>query len=186
MKTQVHLLMMMLLIIQRLPNPRDQYLVQSAYSLLFKALNNRLLSYSFLYFERWLLHLQSYCICNLCHALDTCCHTIYPLPFPKKGNCPCVGPRLRAVQMSLFRWNVLVGYSKLELVCFTLTLRCINKAIIIDAVRPCFSQLVLSPWNLTTKRFYLIFWDLLCYRLLLTFSIVLFCCCYCFYFLWYY
>ena len=147
MKTRVHLLIMMPVIIQRLPNPSHQYIVQSAYSLLFKALNNRLLSYSLLYFviECRLLHLQSFCICNLCHALDTCCHAIYLLLFPKKGYCPCFGPRLRAVQMSLFRQKILVGYCKLELVCFTLTLRCINKAIIIDAVRTCSCQLVLSP-----------------------------------------
>ena len=159
----------------------DQHLVQSAYSLLFKVLNNRLLPYSLLSFVIgcWLLHLQSNCICNLCHTFDTCCHTIYPLPFLKKGNCPCLGPRLRAVKMSLFRQNLLIGYCKLKLVCFTLTLRCINKAIIIEAVTPCSYQLVLSPWNLTTKRFHLIFGDLL--RFLLFFSLLVL-----FLFLWHY
>ena len=49
---------------------------------------------------------------------------------------------------------------------------CINKAIIIKAVTPCSCQLVHSLRNLSTKRFHLIFLDLLRYRLLLTLSIV--------------
>ena len=111
-------MMMMPVIIQGLPHPLDQYLVQS-YSLLFKALNNRLLSF-------WLLSLvvdfyncKAIVFVTYVMLLTSVVILFAPCPFPKKEitlvlgldleqwKCPYLG---KIYCLGIANWSLFVSH----------------------------------------------------------------------------